>query len=730
MALSAKFVRRQIERFRTIFVGSSLENARRGQALFGTLLAKGKRKSLVFERHFFPAFEGIWCIPREETRHAVLLYLHGGGYCCGNRSYARGVASFMATRWGVRVFAAVYRLAPEHPFPAACEDALEAYRYLLSSGYAPEEIVVCGESAGGGMAFSLCLSLAEQGIPLPAALLTVSPWTDLTMSGPSYEENAARDPSMTRERLAFFAARYTTKPEAPLASPLFADLPTMPPSLTFVGEHEIMRSDAVSMHNKLLQAGADSTLYIGKEMWHAYLLYGMRECEEDYKRISRFFERVLPRPRKLRWLPLDNAAKIYPASRSRNWANNFRVSATLCERVDTEVLRHALDVTARRFPSISVRLDKGFFWYYLEELSSPPEVRRDAAYPLRVMRKGEVKKCALRVLVYERRIALEFFHAITDGNGCLAFLKNLLAEYAEQKYGLSVPLTHGILDRRALPDEEEIEDAFQKNCTGVAMSRREQTAYHPKGTKRTDGFVHLVNFRLSAAEVIAAAKARGLTVTAYLTAALMLATAELQKEQVPSVRRRRPIKVLLPVNLRRLFPSRTLRNFVLYVTPSIDPRMGEYTFEEICECVRHQMGMEITPKRMSARITTNINSEKSLFIKLMPLFIKNAVMKMVFLAVGEKKCSFTFSNLGAVTLPSELGEHVARFDFVLNVPATTPYNVSAISYGDVMNISFVRRIEESCLERHFYDVLTSLGLSPTLESNAEGARFGFLRGGN
>ena len=112
----------------------------------------------------------------------------------------------------------------------------------------------------------------------------------------------------------------------------------------------------------------------------------------------------------------------------------------------------------------------------------------------------------------------------------------------------------------------------------------------------------------------------------------------------------------------------------------------------------------------------------------MPLFIKNAVMKLVFLAVGEKKCSFTFSNLGAVTLPSELAPYVSRFDFVLNVPATTPYNVSAISYGDVMNISFVRRIEESCLERHFYEVLTRLGHSPVLESNAEGAkRRDFLR---
>lgn len=142
----------------------------------------------------------------------------------------------------------------------------------------------------------------------------------------------------------------------------------------------------------------------------------------------------------------------------------------------------------------------------------------------------------------------------------------------------------------------------------------------------------------------------GVSITAFLCAVMMQAIIEIQAEKVPRVKRRRPVKVLIPVNLRKIFDSRTLRNFVLYITPEVSPGMGEYTFEEICKSVHHQMGMELTAKRMGARITTNVNSEKSLFVKIMPLFIKNFAMKMVFNAVGERKSCLSLSNLGRVEL--------------------------------------------------------------------------------
>ena len=137
--------------------------------------------------------------------------------------------------------------------------------------------------------------------------------------------------------------------------------------------------------------------------------------------------------RSLRWLRLDNAAKIYPAARRKNWSNVFRQSVTLHDQVDKDVLKLALDVTVKRFPSIAARLRKGVFWYYLQQIESAPEIREEYSYPLTYMSREEMSRCAFRVIVFHNRIAVEFFHSLTDGTGALIFLKSLVSEYLEQK---------------------------------------------------------------------------------------------------------------------------------------------------------------------------------------------------------------------------------------------------------------------------------------------------------
>lgn len=718
MPLSAKFVKTQLEIFKPLLTGSSLETARKGQDKLGALMAAIRRADITCEEHRFDHFEGAWLIPKDESREGVILYLHGGGYCCGDLTYAKGFGSVLADECGIRVFAAAYRLAPEAKFPAALDDALAAYRYLLNSGYTNRKIVLCGESAGGGMLYALCLKLREIGLPLPCGVIAISPWSDLSASGVSYEENKKNDPSLTRERLDFYASLYTDDRKNPLVSPLFGELIGMPRSLIFVGGDEIMRDDAVVLHEKLTNSGVKSELVIAPGMWHAYVLYDLKERRCDYETINTFLTDVLPRARKLRWMRLDNAAKIYPAARRRNWSNLFRLSATLHEKVNVDILQSALDITVRRFPSIAVKLCAGVFWYYLEELSEAPCIQEEKSYPLERMGYREMHKCAFRVLVYENRIAVEFFHAITDGNGGLVFLKTLLAEYLEERYGISVPATDGVLDRLEEPSGEELEDSFLKYSGDVAMSRRESTAFHLRGIREKDGYLNAVSLSADLEEIHRLAASYGISITAFLCAVMMQAIIEIQEEKVPDVRRRRPVKVLIPVNLRKIFDSRTLRNFVLYITPEVNPGMGEYSFEEICRSVHHQMGMELTAKRMGARITTNVNSEKSFFVKMMPLFIKNLAMKMVFNAVGERKSCLSLSNLGAVKLPDEMKPYITRFDFVLGVQASAPYNCGVLSYGDRLYINFIRNTQLPELESHFHNVMRRLGVRMKVESNA------------
>ena len=719
MALSAKLIHAQLNFFKPLVANCSLETIRYGQDKLGELMEAMHKKDVIVRDHTFSSFDGAWVMPRDERRQGVILYLHGGGYTCGDLEYAKGFAATLADEEGVRVFCAAYRLAPEHPFPAALDDALEAYVYLLSKGYSADRILLCGESAGGGLCYSLCLRLREQKLPLPCGIIAISPWTDLTASGESYRINRDNDPSLTAEVLSFYASCYAGEHDHrdPLLSPLFGALRGMPPSLLFVGGDEILLDDSRRLHKRLQEAGCRSRLIVAPERWHAYVLYHLSENQEDFETINAFLNRHLAPENKLRWMRLDNAAKIYPAARRRNWNNFFRLSVTLCEPVDRAVLQAALDVTVRRFPSISARLRRGIFWYYLEELSKAPPIQDEKPCPLAHVPFREIRSCAFRVLVYQNRIAVEFFHALTDGTGGLIFLKTLLAEYLTQKYGLSVPAENGVLSRVEAPDSEELEDSFLKYAGAVRAGRREKTAYHLSGTPEPDGFLHLVTLMLDADAVRQKARAYQVTVTEFLCAAMMQAILQLQAEKARFGASHKPVKVLVPVNLRQLFPSRTLRNFALFITPEVDPQLGRYSFEEICTLVHHRMGLERTAKLMGTRIAANVSSEKALLLKIMPLFIKNLAMRAAFDAVGEKKSCLCLSNLGRAELPDCMRPYVRRMDFVIGVQSCAPHNCAVLTYDGTMYINLIRNIREPELELHFFKVLQSLGLSAKAESN-------------
>ena len=419
----------------------------------------------------------------------------------------------------------------------------------------------------------------------------------------------------------------------------------------------------------------------------------------------------------LRWVRLDNAAKIYPAARRKNWSNVYRQSVTLYEDVDCSVLSAALDVTVKRFPSIAARLRKGLFWYYLQQVDTAPAIREEYSYPLVYMSDKEMRQCALRVIVYHNRIAVEFFHSLTDGNGALIFLKNLVAEYLEQKHGIVIPLEDGILDRRAEPTDEELEDCFPKNAGAVPASRKDTNAWHMTGVPQKDGFLHLTCFRLSVNDALELSHRYNSTLTVFMSAVMMMALLNLQNEKTPSIKHQKRIKLLIPINLRQLFHANTLRNFAMYTIPELDPRLGEYTLEEICEVIKHKMGAEFTAKHMSRVIAANVNDEKNPLVRLIPLPIKNLVMKAIFDSVGEKKACLTLSNIGQIKIPAVMRPYIERFDFILGVQAAAPYNCGMLSYGDTIYINFIRNIQDPELERHFFAVLQSLGLPVTVESN-------------
>ncbi len=299
MKLTTSSARRRLEALKPLILGCSLKAARAAQEAVGELMSLPHRREERFERLVFPDFTcGLLTPDRGVDADAAILYLHGGGFVAGGLDYARGYASLLAAETGLRVFFPAYRLAPEHPYPAALKDALTAYRYLTKYlAISPDKLILCGESAGGGLLYSLCLMQKRMDQPLPAGLIAISPWTDLTLSGESYKTNEAVDPSMTKERLRYFADCYGGHPTDSLVSPLFGNLRGLPPSLILSGGDEILLSDATRLKEALDGAGVPCEHLVKEGLWHAYPLYDLEDQrEDDFRRIRRFIrERLAPK---------------------------------------------------------------------------------------------------------------------------------------------------------------------------------------------------------------------------------------------------------------------------------------------------------------------------------------------------------------------------------------------------------------------------------------------------
>lgn len=710
-------VRARLNMLRPIVDQLSLETVRSGQEKIGSLLSRGYLNSVTYSPCYGLKVKCLWALPVDETRNGVVLYIHGGGFTCGDLEYAKGFGSMIAHRCGVRTLCVSYRLAPESPFPAALDDCFEAYKYLIDSGYSPESIVLAGESSGGGLCFSLGLRLKAAGMEMPAGIIAVSPWCDLSLSSESCTANAKTDVSMNGDKLRFFADCYSKRLDDPYVSPVFGEYGEFCPTLIFAGGGEILLDDSVRMHNKLLAGGNESELVVRDGLWHAYLLYSLKEYhEQDMALMNDFLDKRLKR-KKLGWLKLDNAAKIYPAARTRTWSNVFRLAATLDEQIEPAVLKSALDVTVRRFPSIAVRLRRGVFWYYLEEIRRAPEVIPEKSCPLTRMVFDDISTCAFRVLYYKNRVAVEFFHSLTDGTGGTVFLKTLIAEYLGQKKGIFIEPEKGVLDRLEKPSVEELEDGFLLSASDYAVGDKQENAYRLKGAVCENGYLNVTTGVLSVAELKKKAAEYKVSVTVYLAAVMAWALVGIRSTESKRRSALAPVTVQVPVNLRRFCSPQTLRNFAYFVNLSVDPRKGDYSFDEIVKSFHHQLALGADKKELVCRFSSNVKTERVLALRVMPLFIKNLAMKAAYKLVGEKSSSICMTNLGGLELPEKMLPYIKDVDFVIGARRSSACNCAIISLQDKMVINLSSVLKDSEFERRVFTHFVKNGVGVYLRSN-------------
>ena len=416
------------------------------------------------------------------------------------------------------------------------------------------------------------------------------------------------------------------------------------------------------------------------------------------------------------WLKLDNAAKIFPGQNSRTWSNIFRISAQLKQEIDPEVLSLALKHTLRRIPSFDVRIRRGLFWYYFEKNPNEPTVRPDIKNPCYRIRFKENDGFLFRVFYRGDRISVDVYHALCDGYGASVFISTLVGEYLRLK-GEKIDYNKFVLDVNESPRECEYEDSYSKYADSkVPYDRKDKWVYHAKGTRMP---MHTANYTagiMSFKELHAVAKGYGVTVTEFLAALIMDV---LYRKQLAENKKQREICVQVPVNLRKAFPSETLRNFVLCLRVKMDPNLGDYTFEEIVRSVSLQLKLANDPKLINSLMTQNMKLERNPVTKHLPLILKDLGVGIGFAITAEQTTSTLLSNLGPIPLPESVEKHVEKLVLFTGAGIVNGARCGIVSMGDKLVFTFSNCYKESDIEREFYTRLVKMGVHVKIESNRD-----------
>ena len=413
------------------------------------------------------------------------------------------------------------------------------------------------------------------------------------------------------------------------------------------------------------------------------------------------------------WMSLDNAGKIFPGQNTDKWSNTFRVAVELKQEVDPTLLKKALDTTLERIPGFRVRIRKGAFWHYFEANPNSCPVRSDVGNFCYRINYKEDKGFLFRVFYRNKTISLDIYHALCDGYGATVFLTTLTAEYLHLK-GEAVSYNAIALDTSEAPREEELCDAYRKYAdSDMKYSYLDDWVYHCRGTKLPK---HRANFTMGTmafSQLHAVSKGYGVTVTELLAGLLLDIHYRkmLQTEKTP-----KKVSVQIPVNLRKAFPTESLRNFVLCLRAQLDPRKEEYSFEEVLSCVSTQLRGVNKPEILNSMMTKNLKMEKQV-ARFMPLPLKNFAIGMGFKVTAEKSTSTLISNLGPVNMPEELKNQVERFMFYTGPGIVNGARCGVASLGDKLCFTFSNCYKEGDIEKEFFKRLTAMGVDVTVETN-------------
>ena len=414
---------------------------------------------------------------------------------------------------------------------------------------------------------------------------------------------------------------------------------------------------------------------------------------------------------KLYWRRLDNSAKIFPISTGKKYSTVFRLSAVLKEKIDSKLLQEAVKKALDKYQLFKVRMKPGFFWYYFEYNGKEPIIEEERDYPCKYIDTRKNNQYLFKLTYFDKKINIDIFHSLTDGNGGITFFREIIYTYLELAHPKD--LDEEIRSLRKI--EYDTEDSYIKNYDKKAKSNvSSKKAYILKGKKIKLGAISVIHEIIDLEGLKKETKKQGVTITQYLTAVLIYA---IQQENNKNVKSKRPIKVCIPVNLKKYLPSKTMSNFFSYITVEAFMKRDKLdTFEKILDFVKKDFSEKLTEEEILKTMSTNVKIGNNPFVRVIPLALKKPIVRLGYLEI-RKYTTTTFSNIGRVGIIGKYKDYIDYFLMAIAPEPVEKIKCSSCTFENKMVFTFTSILQDNSIEKSFYEFIKRKKIKIQIESN-------------
>ena len=433
----------------------------------------------------------------------------------------------------------------------------------------------------------------------------------------------------------------------------------------------------------------------------------------------------------LKWRKLDNSAKIFPLSAGRKYSTVFRLSAVMKEKVNPRILEKAVKVSLEKYNLFKVRMKYGFFWYYLEENPKEPIVEEEKDYPCKYIEPSKNNDYLFKVTYFDKKINIDIFHVLTDGGSGVVFFREIIYTYLE----LLHPTVFNSNERLVRKIDFNTEDSYLKNYIKDSKGNSStKKAFELKGKKIKLGAISAIHEIIDMLDLKKECEKYNSTVTQYLTAVLIYSIYEANYKKSNS---KKPIKVCIPVNLKKYFPSKTMSNFFSYITLEADMKklannnlqnnknskskdeqkcIDFSLFETIIDFVKNDFKQKLTEEEIIKTMSANVKLGTNLFIKAIPLELKKVIVRLSYLEI-RKYTTITFSNIGRIGIIGKYKDYIDEFLMLIAPEPVEKIKCSGCTFENKMSFTFTSILNDNNIEKTFYHFLISRGINVKVESN-------------